>query len=79
MLYQFLQDIQLKMFDRLTQRNEKLKAGIPVGFVKQSKALKMDSDDESVPVNLGDNYVENFPSLGTTKQGELIKESNKKQ
>lgn len=50
MLYNFLDDVQIEELDRLQSRRAKLKAGLPVGFVKQSKAKKLgdSSDDEAL-------------------------------
>lgn len=79
MLYYFLEEIQVTEFERLQARQEKLKAGLPVGFVKITKIKKQDDSDEGEQQPaIGENYVENFPSLGTTYQGEIIKQSNRK-
>lgn len=36
LLYEFLEKIQMEDFERLQDRATKLKAGVPVGFVKMS-------------------------------------------
>ena len=57
MLYKFLDNIQLEEFERLQDRATKLKAGLPVGFVKHSKAKKVgDSSDEEIQPAIGENY-----------------------
>jgi len=58
-----------------------LKAGLPVGFIPKIKVKNQNDssdEDEDCQPAIGENYEENFPSLGTDRNGEIIRESNRR-
>lgn len=72
-MYTFLSDIQLSEIERLHERNQKLKQGLPVGVIfekgggkkKQKKKKPVDSSDEEEQMiaPLAYQYEDNFPEL----------------
>ena len=69
LMYIFIQDLQIREIERLSDRNRKLKQGIPVGVILENQPAKKsyDSSDEDEPKNptlpIGYQYENNFPSF----------------